>query len=183
MKYSAKTLFAGAAVVSALIAAAPVSAATIIVAFTGGPFSLTNPIGTLPATKLVKGNTYDFTFTMVPPLSGNTTSTQAQAQARVGTGNVPELIQYQLYEGTPGSGTLLATSALDYSPVVAFNAVPDNYYMEVTSAEIAKNNEVASGSIAAAVPEPAGWAMMLVGFGALGLALRRRSASTASFAV
>jgi hypothetical protein len=175
MTISVKTLFAGAAIVSALAIAAPASAATIIVAFTGGPFSLTNPIGTLPATPLIKGNNYDFTFTMVPPLGGNTTSTQLQAQSQ--SPATPQLISYQLYQGTPGSGTLLAVSALDFSPVVAFNAEAGDYYIEVLSSQIAKSGEVASGSVAAvAVPEPASWAMMLVGFGALGFAMRRRSA-------
>jgi hypothetical protein len=176
MTISVKTLFAGAAVAAAVAVAAPASAATIITAFSGGPFSLANPIGTLPATTLVSGNTYDFTFTMEDPLNGSTTSTQVQAQAQVGHPAVPtaELIQYSLYSGTPGSGTFIAQSSLDFSPVIGFNASPGDYYVEIDV--IAKSGEVTSGSVnTTPVPEPAAWAMMLVGFGAVGVGLRRRS--------
>ena len=39
--------------------------------------------------------------------------------------------------------------------------------------------EVVGGTITTAVPEPASWAMMLVGFGAMGVALRRRAMTAA----
>ena len=178
MSLSVKTLFAGAAVLTALVATAPASAATIVVPYENGPFSLLNPLGTLPATKLIKGNDYDFTFTMVQPLVGSITSVQVQAQFLGGGVSTPELIQYQLYAGTPGSGTWLAQSSNDFSPVVALNFAAGDYYIEVTSDEISKSKEVASGSITTApAPEPASWAMMLVGFGALGFAMRRRNAA------
>jgi hypothetical protein len=176
MTISVKSLFAGAALVSALALTVPVSAATIITPLVGGPFSLANPLGTLPATVLSKGNTYDFTFTLVPPLNGGTFSVQAQAQT-TGPTAASQLISYNLFEGTPGSGVLIGSSSLDFSPVVAFSPVADNYYMEITY--IAKSGEVASGSIFAAVPEPAAWSMMLVGFGLLGGALRRRARTAA----
>src|SRR5712664_3410906 len=80
MSIQTKTIFACGAVCAALITAAPACAATIIVASAGGPFSLSNGIGTLPATKLNKKNTYDFTFSMVPPVAGSVASTQLQAQ-------------------------------------------------------------------------------------------------------
>ena len=175
MTISMKTLLAGAAIASALAVAAPVSAATIVVAYTGGPFSLANPVGTLPATVLTKGNDYDFTFTLTAPIVGSTVSVQALAQSQNPV--QAQLILYQLYSGTPGSGTLIGVSSQDFSPVVGFNGDVGDYYIEVTSAEIAKSGEVASGSVNInSVPEPASWAMMLVGFGALGVAMRRRSA-------
>jgi hypothetical protein len=37
-------------------------------------------------------------------------------------------------------------------------------------------------TILAAVPEPATWAMMLLGFGAIGLSMRKRRGSRVSFA-
>ena len=144
-----------------------------------GPFSLNNPLGTLPATKMVNGNTYDYTFTLVDPL-GNAASTQVSAQLLAQSGSTPQLIQYSLYSGTPGSGTFQSQSNLDFSPTIAFTPAAGDYYVEVDF--IAKSGEVAGGTLTAGVPEPASWAMMLVGFGALGVALRRRAAKTASLA-
>src|SRR2546425_490233 len=128
-----KTLLGGAAMASALIAGASASAATVIVPFDGSPFSLANPIGTLPATKMLTGNTYDYTFSITNPVGGATFSTQLQAQSQ--NPAQPQLIQYQLYSGTPGSGTFIAQSSLDFSPVVAFNPSVGDYYVEVVSAE------------------------------------------------
>jgi hypothetical protein len=42
---------------------------------------------------------------------------------------------------------------------------------------------VASGEIVAAAPEPGTWAMMLIGFGAVGFAMRRRRQSGAALQV
>lgn len=172
MIFNSKFLFAGAAIISALAITSPVSAATVITPFTGGPFSLNNPLGTLPATKMKIGNTYDYTFTLVDPV-GSISSTQVQAQLLVHGGSTPELIQYSLYSGVPGSGVFQSQSSLDFSPTIAFSPAAGNYYLQVD--KISANNEVAGGTLTAAVPEPASWAMMLVGFGVLGGALRRRA--------
>jgi hypothetical protein len=170
-----KTLCVGAVMAAAIAAMTPVHAATIVTAFAGGPFSLANPTGTLPATKITSGNTYDFTFTMAPPLSGSTTSTQVEAQALIGKPAAPvaELIQYSLFSGTPGSGTFIAQSSIDFAPVIGFNASPGAYYLKLDY--VAKVGEVISGSVlTTGVPEPASWATMLVGLGILGSILRRR---------
>ncbi len=179
MTISAKTLFAGAALISVLALSTAASAVTVVTAFTGGPFSLANPLGTLPATKMSNGNTYDYTFTLVDPL-GSSSSTQVSAQLLAHGGSTPELIQYSLYTGDPGSGTFVSQSSLDFSPTISFTPAAGDYYVEVNY--IAANGEVAGGTLTTAVPEPASWAMMLVGFGALGVALRRRAAKTATVA-
>ena len=88
---------------------------------------------------------------------------------------------YSLYTGTPGTGTFVAQSALmEYSPTISFTPAAGDYYVEVDV--ISANGETAGGTLTSVVPEPAAWAMMLVGFGGLGLALRRRAAKTASIA-
>jgi hypothetical protein len=180
MIFKSKLLFAGAAVISALAITSSASAVTVVTPFSSGPFSLNNPLGTLPATKMKVGNIYDYTFTLVDPV-GSISSTQVQAQLLAHGGSTPELIQYSLYSGAPGSGTFQSQSSLDFSPTIAFSPTAGDYYLEVNV--ISANNEVAGGTLTAAVPEPASWAMMLVGFGVLGGALRRRATKSGFSAV
>jgi hypothetical protein len=175
MTISAKTLFAGAAVLTALVAT---SASAVTIAIPGGPFSLTNDLATFPGTELATGTTYDFTFSVTAP-TGTLATIQIQAQAQKSGDNEP--ITYDFYQGDPGSGTFLGTSSTGTNANLTFNPTVSDYYVEITPAYIAegKNNEALSGTILiSTVPEPAAWAMMLVGFGGLGAALRRRSAKT-----
>ena len=173
MSISAKSLFAGAAIIAAL-AATSASAVTIVVP--GGPFSLANPLATFPGTDLDKADTYDFTFTVGAP-TGTLATIQIQAQAQKTGDNEP--ITFDFYSGSPGSGSFLGTSSTGTNANLTFNPTVGSYYVEVLPAYIASNNEALSGTILiSTVPEPAAWTMMLVGFGGLGAALRRRSAKT-----
>lgn len=176
MTTTLKSLFVGAAMVS-VIGASSASAAVIITAFTSGPFSVSNPLGTIPATKMTTGNTYDYTFTFAMAL-GTGSSVQLLAQKLSHGSSIPQPIQYSLYSGTPGSGVFQSQSSLDFAPTIAFSPAVGNYYVQVDY--IALSGEVAGGAITSVVPEPASWGMMLVGFGALGIALRRRATKTAS---
>jgi MYXO-CTERM domain-containing protein len=129
----------------------------------------------------LKGNTYDFTMSFVQPLSGAVSSTQVSAQLLAKSQSTPELIQYSLYSGTPGSGSFLSQSTLDYSPTISFTPAVGDYYVELDY--VAKINETVGGTITtASAPEPAAWAIMLVGFGALGGVMRRRNSMAAKFA-
>ena len=168
-----RMLCAGTAALALAAVAPAASAMTVIKAFTGGPFSVLNPLGTLPATRLLKGNTYDFTFSMVQPLKGAITSTQFSAQLLAHNVSIPELIQYSLFSGTPGSGSFISQSTLDYSPTISFRPEVGAYYVKVDV--VSRFGETVGGTLTTApVPEPGGWAMMLLGFGALGGLLRRR---------
>ena len=53
-----------------------------------------------------------------------------------------QMIQYQVFQGSPGSGTLVAQSSLDFAPVVSFTPVTGDYYIEVLSSEIAKSGRL-----------------------------------------
>lgn len=176
---SSVRMFCAGTAALALAAVAPAaSAMTVIKAFTGGPFSLLNPLGTLPATKLLKGNTYDFTFSMVQPLKGAASSTQVSAQLLAHGTSTPELIQYSLFSGAPGSGSFISQSALDYSPTITFRPEVGAYYLKVDV--VSRFGETVGGTLTTApVPEPGAWAMMLLGFGSLGGVLRRRRISLA----
>jgi hypothetical protein len=168
MTISVKTLFAGAAVISALVAAVPASAAAII----GGPFSITNPTGTVPATVGSPGDSIDFTFSLVQPLKNASVSVQLTAQKLVNHVSTPELIQFTV--SGPGGG-LPAQSSQDFSPTVAFSAAEGDYTVHVDY--FAVQGETIGGTLTvSSAPEPATWGMMLVGFGAMGVVLRRRAA-------
>lgn len=64
-------------------------------------------------------------------------------------------------------------SALSYSDAYFENIAPDNSIIERYEAVLTSVN------IASAVPEPATWAMMIIGFGFVGAALRRAQRSAA----
>jgi hypothetical protein len=167
-------LGAAAAAMAVGALAASAHSATIITAISGGPFSAANPIGAFPVMALLKADTYDFTFTLVAPIVGDT-ATQVQAQAQ--TTHTAELIQFDLYSGTPtGPNSYIATSPLMNSSILATMLGAGHYFVQIKPAYIAVNKEVDSGSLTTAgVPEPAGWALMIVGIGAVGGAMRRRT--------
>lgn len=156
--------------------AAPANSATVIEAISGGPFSGTNPLGAFPVLALNQSDTYDFTFTLVPPIVGDTqTQLQAQSRPHVGPG-APQDIKFDLYSGTPtGSNSFIATSTLSTSAFLAEDLAPGAYFVQVKPAYIAVNGEVESGTLLTeAVPEPASWALMILGASAVGGALRGR---------
>ena len=178
MKPQMKMLLSGAAVAAALAGSASAWSATIIVPITGGPFSNANQAGVIPETTLNEGNDYDFTFSAVEPLSSATFSLYLQAQGPAQA----QLIQYQFYSGSPdGDHTLIGQSTRNYNPELSFQPTAGDYYIEVLSSQIAKDGEVASGALGKVdpVPEPVSWVTMLLGMGALGLALRRRACRVA----
>jgi hypothetical protein len=173
MTKNVRMLGVGVALAASLAAASPASAALIVNAVIGGPFSPANPIGTIPSTIVFNFNTYDFTFLM-----SKTGSVETQMQASL---VVPKLIKYSLWDGPPGSGTFIDTSGLGIGPTVTQVLGPGAYYLQIDS--IAQNGELVSGGlVVSAVPEPVAWTLMLGGFAAVGAALRRRTAKSAAIA-
>jgi hypothetical protein len=152
-------------IISAITPAA--SAATIVNPILGGPFSAANPLGTIQAIDLSQANTYDFTFSLFPDAGDVLTQVQASVM-----GPDSEPIQFGLYAGAPGSGALIATSNLMFGPSLTEMLNVGNYYIQIDYT--AANGELLGGGLqVAAVPEPAAWAMILLGVGGLGATLRR----------
>jgi hypothetical protein len=149
------------------LAASGAQAALIVTAIPGGPFSPANPIGTIPSVDLLSANTYDFTF----DISGvGSALTQVEASIR---GPVSEPIQFSLFSGAPGAGTLIATSALMDGPSLTDTLGIGSYFLQIDN--IAVNGELLSGGLQVfAVPEPATWGLMLLGLTGLGAVLRHR---------
>jgi hypothetical protein len=155
-------------VTTALAAAA--HAALIVTAIPGGPFSPANPLGTIPSTDLFQGNTYDFTFGLSEPGSVLT-----EVEAAI-AGPVSEPIDFSLYSGDPGSGTLIGTSALVDGPSMMEMLGIGPYFIQVDTIEA--SGELFDGGlqVSSSVPEPATWALTLVGMASLGGAVRLRRA-------
>ncbi len=202
-----KTLILGAALATSLVAVTPASAVVVKYYFSGGTgsphddiFSLTDPLGTLPAKYLYEtasscgvanGCTYDFLFQLAG-LPANATSTLevgAQAFRTV----VAEPISFDLFSGAPGSvASVAAPSNPDFlgasdntsptSPVLGVNLGDGSYYVQIAQSQIVIGGEVSSGSLVETVPDPASWSLMLLGFGVLGVVMRRRRRAAPSAA-
>ncbi len=154
------------------------AASTIIVDYLGSRSTSTNDVVTIPSTMLTRPNTYDFRFNLLA--SSNATTIIVLHATRFPSG-ADLTMQYQLYAGAPGTGTFLGQSSVDFGPSITFNSFPGDYYIEITSGQIARSGEVVSGLIstsASAVPEPGAWAMMTLGILGLGMVMRSRKELT-----
>ncbi|MBU1375927.1 MAG: PEPxxWA-CTERM sorting domain-containing protein [Alphaproteobacteria bacterium] len=109
-------------------------------------------------------------------LDGGATVVFANLLQRVGTGNYSTLKHvYGFTLTAPGAveGEVgLATNGFYYG---AFPANTNGGMNPANDRDIAKTT---AGPVAASVPEPATWAMMILGFAATGGAVRRRRAAT-----
>ena len=140
--------------------------------------------------------TYYFYFTLAGFAAGATTQIQLQAVSM----GVAMPLDYDLFSGTPGPtplptadpSFLAASGPSGTVGQVIFTTLGDGaYYVQVAPSQVFADGEVGSGSLSVTdavgrdggpdptVPEPATWAMMLVGFGGVGAALRRRQAALA----
>lgn len=94
-----------------------------------------------------------------------------------------------IYDGLSGSGTLLGTFQLAQNDPYNFDfvALPFSgiaHSVVITSGETQFGwDDLTFGSLTpGAIPEPATWALMLLGFGLVGAAMRRRTTATIAFA-
>ena len=171
------TIALGLAMAAPLGLASQASAATIVTAVGGCGCSDINTVGGFVVlTSKTATNTYDFTFSLVSPLgSGDQILSQMQASIK---GSIAENIGFTLYSniGTalnPIAGTNYGSSGTHLAATLQKNLPIGNYFLQVDP--ISVKGELISGAIEVfAVPEPASWALMLVGFGGLGFALRSR---------
>ena len=196
-----KTLVAGAALATSLVAVSPASALVIVKDMTGGTgtgdtFTPAFPLGTINAEFLYEnkarcgvknGCTYDFVFHLAGLGAGDTTSVQLAAQAQMGKPSkaVAEDISFDVFSGAPGATASLPTDAnflgvsdntAPTAPVITLNLGNGDYFVQVAASQVAVSGEASSGSLTEniVVPEPMAWTLMLVGFGGVGAAIRRR---------
>jgi hypothetical protein len=163
-----------------MLAAAPAHALTIVPVSTG-PFSLPiDPSGVIPANEKVFGaSTTDFTFSTL----GGTYKTLMQMQASSINDGSPQNIAFTLFSGSPGSGTSVAPSGGTATAAsLLWTLAPGNYYLQLVTTSTPSKGELVTGGLTllSQVPEPATWATMIVGFGLIGLAARRRRLTAAA---
>ena len=195
-----KTLVAGVALATSLVAVSPASALVIVKDLTGGTgtgdtFSPALTLGTLPAEFLredvahcgvMNGCTYDFVFHLADLGAGDTTTLQIAAQVLIGGHAVAQNISFDVFSGSPGATASLPTdgnflgasdNTAQTAPVITLNISNGDYFLQITAPQVTVSDEAASGSLTenvVIVPEPAAWTLILVGFGGLGAAIRRR---------
>ena len=121
--------------------------------------------------------TFDLTVSALTALSATIAVTSA-GQFTPGT--------LWLFSGAPFSGTLLDSAALTFGGsayTASFTDLlgPGNYYAEITGKVNSKALGVGGSVLTTAVPEPATWAMMVLGFAGLGFAAYRSSRKSVAF--
>lgn len=81
------------------------------------------------------------------------------------------------FSGTgPGLAGYDATSSLATTPLTAYFTGPVSFQTDKGAVQLSSfSNGTFGSTVSAAVPEPATWAMMLLGFAAVGFAMRRRT--------
>ncbi len=195
-----KNLFFAAAIgASAAFVPAPASAATIVYSFSGnysgnisgndfsGPATLTgigdtsslfNPDSNVTAVTLSS-----LTLTLDSISSMIAGSNVFFVNRSAGTGG------FALSSGGSFRTLLLSSSFLGYDGVSSIAAVggeavalPYSFVSDAGPVTLTNASNVRFSAVAAAVPEPATWAMMMLGFGAVGYAMRRRSKAVVRFA-
>jgi hypothetical protein len=162
-----------------MLAASPSQAVNIALAT--GPFSVpANPSGVIPAGTFASGtNTYDFTFTIL----GGPFEDLLQLQASAIANGVPQPVAFKLYDGDPGSGVFVANSGGTSTAASLSHPIgPGDHFFEMLT--VGAPLELVTGGMTltqltrtGGVPEPATWALSLLGIGALGATLRRRRAA------
>jgi hypothetical protein len=173
------------ALAAALIAAAPASAATFLFTYSGtnatnGAFTATGTITTTNTTTLVNGRAA-YTITGI---TGTRNGSAITGLVPAGTDFGGVAIDNYLYASTPfltdaGFGFTVAGTTNLYNPYY-FSGAYQEYVRTAAGADFQNTSGVTFTltQVGAAVPEPATWGMMILGFGMIGAASRSRKVKT-----
>ena len=147
--------------------------ATVVVPISTSPFFLPgNASGVIPAGTVASGaNTYDFTFTTIAKSYDAVTQMQASSESS----GAPLPVSFSLFSGAPGTGALVANSGgTPTAATLLEKLAPGNYYLQFTASSASSELITGGLTLLSSVPEPASWALMLIGVGSLGAAMRSR---------
>jgi len=187
-----KTLIAAVVLASAFGSSAITAQAATTVGNTPQVLDLTDGSGFFGDT-LAAGNngasfSDRFTFTVTGTTGWNLDAIISSISRTADTGlNVTDLSLYNAAAGNTGtgtgagsgwvaSGTSLQTGNIDVWTISANNLMAGNYYLQVSGNVVSDQAASFGGavSLAAPVPEPETYGMMLAGLGVVGLMARRR---------
>ena len=182
---NAKKLLTAAAVAAALssagLGAAHASTKTEAISFVGDVATF--------ADLTVTGSDFTDYFTFALPASYDLSSTVTSGFIKVNKVKTDRIsfTEFNLYSGTVGTGSLVASGALtdpsssEWSLDVA-NLTAKQYYLQVTgkTTDGLSGNYSGNINLIASVPEPESYAMLLAGLGLMGTIARRRSKAKAS---
>jgi hypothetical protein len=161
-----------------------------------GPLDLIGglPVKALNETKsacgVVNGCTYDYEFKLAGIVPGDTTSIQIQAQAQAKAGGGAQVISYDVFKGAPCAAACVANvsnpkflgaSTVSTNASLMLDLGNGSYFVQIAAPQVVLSGEVGSGSLVEnVVPEPMAWTLMLLGFGGVGAAVRRRTVRQAA---
>jgi hypothetical protein len=177
MRTLSKFLATAAVSAGVMLASAPAHAVTIAMV----PSTLTLPSpasAVIPKGTFAQGtNTYDFTFSTL----GGTFKALMQAQASKVKNGAPQTLAFELFSGSPGSGTFLSNSGgTATAATLLTNLTAGSYYLQLSTVGAPKELVTGGVTLLSAVPEPATWAMMLIGVAGLGAMARGRRRAVAA---
>jgi PEP-CTERM motif len=185
----AKTTIAIGAALSVLAVASTASAAFTlgsVVNSYGAPADPVSPSepGAVFFKATSSAKNYAFNFTISGLAAGQKKLISFGADEAVGAGN--GLTQFDVCKGAATAssslcsgvnllGTAFGTVGPNDGPTVSLMLGDGTYSVEILKNWYLSGSHTVSGNISMAVPEPASWAVMLLGMGILGGALRRRA--------
>jgi hypothetical protein len=150
--------------------AAPANDATKYLAiYSGGYESITNTLNSFNTLALYWGSPDSFNTIDLLDQSGSSIATVTAADV-AGLGAL-----------NSGSALVTLTSSQNFYGA-KFSSGGNSFELDNIRFSTAAV-QAPAGTSSSAVPEPASWAMMIVGFGAVGFASRRRAAGTKAFAI
>ncbi|MXP28834.1 PEPxxWA-CTERM sorting domain-containing protein [Porphyrobacter algicida] len=172
-----KNLTLAAIVAAGLAATAPAQAADFVgnINFTSGDCAKTCTGGIFAPANM---GAFDDYFTLTFPNNGTVASQVGEISIAgnvdftsawlVGPGAGPDSTVYNftINNGNPSQAFLLPTGG----------ALAGSYELHVQGTSGSDGNGYTASVTLSAVPEPATWALMILGFGAIGFSMRRRSA-------
>ena len=138
---------------------------------------ITGPSGTFGDDSVTLQGLFTETFNFLTPVGYNLTNASISTSA-AGGNNIN--FTSVLLNGT--AFTLTPTGVFEFGTLSNFGLIPGANNTITVNGTNTGDTSFAGSLVFAAVPEPATWGMMLLGFGVMGVSLRRRRRSLPSLA-
>lgn len=179
-----KILFALTAVIATAATAAPTSAALIQKNFVVSGF---DPVGPFSKVTVDFDISFDDTIDVQPTVNGlGVREALPNYSLRYAYNKRYDILSVGTDVNTSGYTTNSFKNDLNFSISGVSSKNPYSYFIDYTNGSgnfyLAVGVSVVSKDLAPAVPEPGTWALMVIGFGAVGFSMRRRQKAAIRFA-